>query len=527
VTATGGAEAAAGAPAVIIGAGPAGLAAAYELARLRLPAIVFERDQVVGGLARTVRHGDYRFDIGGHRFFTKSRLVAAMWREILGEELLERPRLSRIYYRGSFFDYPLKPWRALAALGPWEAMRIAASYAAARLAPSPRERSFEQWIVNRFGRRLYEIFFKTYTEKVWGIPCSQIDAAWAAQRIKNLDLWTAVWSALPGGRRRAGAEKVTTLIERFHYPRLGPGQMWQRCRELTAASGAPTVTGARVVGVHLHNGSTAVSIEHGDGRKERVAAGHVISSMPLAELLAILDPPPPPAVLAAAGRLRYRDFLTVLLIVRRAEMFPDNWIYIHAPEVRVGRVQNFKNWSADLVPDAATTSLGCEYFLSERDPLWQTSDAALVDFAGRELAAIGLLDPAEVSGGAVVRMPKAYPVYDSLYRAALEEIRAHLAGFPNLHLVGRNGQHRYNNQDHSMLTGVFAARNVAGAAYDLWQVNADAEYHEDAPAADRQTPGRLAGEEPAASGGAPGTAVTWLQNLLARRLPGGAGRSGS
>ena len=487
----GGSGAAAGAPAVIIGAGPAGLAAAYELSRLKLPAIVFERDQVVGGLARTVEHRAYRFDIGGHRFFTKSRLVAEMWREVLGEELLERPRLSRIYYREKFFDYPLKPWRALAALGPGEAMRIAASYAAAQLAPSPVERSFEQWIVNRFGRRLYEVFFKTYTEKVWGIPCSQIDAAWAAQRIKNLDLWAAVRSALPGGRRR-GAGGIATLIERFHYPRLGPGQMWQRCRELNGASGAPTVTGARVVGVHLDNGSTAVRIRHGDGREERVAAGHVISSMPLGELLAILDPPPPPAVLAAAGRLRYRDFLTVLLIVRRAEMFPDNWIYIHAPEVRVGRVQNFKNWSADLVPDPSTTSLGCEYFLSEQDALWQASDAALVDLATRELAAIGLLHPGEVAGGAVVRMPKAYPVYDASYRAALAEIRAYLAGIPNLHLVGRNGQHRYNNQDHSMLTGIFAARNVAGAAYDLWQVNADAEYHEEAPAADRLAPVPLA-----------------------------------
>ncbi|HEV3073245.1 MAG TPA: NAD(P)-binding protein, partial [Thermoanaerobaculia bacterium] len=255
-------------PVAIIGAGPAGLGAAWELARMGLPAIVFERDRVVGGLSRTVEHGGYRFDIGGHRFFSKSRLVTETWREILGGELLERPRLSRIYYRGKFFDYPLQPRRALAALGPWETMRIAVSYAAAQLFPLPVEHSFEQWIVNRFGRRLYEVFFKTYTEKVWGIPCSQIDAAWAAQRIKNLDLWAAVRNALPGGRRRGG-ETITTLIERFHYPRLGPGQMWQRCSELVGARGVQTITGARVVGVELGNGSAAVCIRRDDGEEER------------------------------------------------------------------------------------------------------------------------------------------------------------------------------------------------------------------------------------------------------------------
>jgi protoporphyrinogen oxidase len=482
--------------AVIIGAGPAGLAAAYELARLNLPARVFERDLDVGGLARTAEYRGYRFDIGGHRFFTKSRLVSDMWREILGDQLLLCQRLSRIYYRGRFFDYPLKPWRALAALGPWETLRIAASYAVARLAPSRVERTFEQWIVNRFGRRLFEVFFKTYTEKVWGIPCSQIDAAWAAQRIKNLDLWAAVRSALPGGGRRGG-EQITTLIERFHYPRLGPGQMWRRCSELAAAGGAPTRTGAEVLGVHMgggHGGGGAlVTVRHRDGTMGRVAAAHVISSMPIGELLAILDPPPPAAVLAAGRQLRYRDFLTVLLIVRQGQLFPDNWIYIHAPEVRVGRVQNFKNWSADLVPDPGTTALGCEYFLSQEDPLWREPDAALIDLASRELAAIGLVDPRQVVDGAVVRSPKAYPVYDPGYRAALATIRSFLDELPNLHLVGRNGQHRYNNQDHSMLTGIYAARNVAGAAYDLWSVNADAEYHEGAPTADRLTPAIVAG----------------------------------
>ncbi|HEX6201938.1 MAG TPA: NAD(P)/FAD-dependent oxidoreductase [Thermoanaerobaculia bacterium] len=463
---------------VVAGAGPAGLTAAWELARLGRPAVVLEKDDVVGGISRTVEHRGYRFDVGGHRFFTKVPLVREVWSELLDGEMLERPRLSRIYYGGAFFDYPLRPLRALVGLGPVESLRVAASYAAARLAPKRREDSFEDWVSNRFGRRLFEIFFATYTEKVWGIPCDQIDASWAAQRIKDLDLLAALKHALkPGGR---GGRVATTLIDRFHYPRLGPGQMWERCRDLLAERGVETRLGTRVVAVHHAGGRvTAVTGEDRRGGRRRLAAGHFVSSMPLPELVRILDPPAPPEVAAAAGRLRFRDFLTVVLIVDRAEVFPDNWIYVHSPDVRVGRVQNFKNWSPDMVPDAATTALGLEYFVQEGDELWAAADDELAELAAREMERLGLARRGEVVDSAVVRMPKAYPVYDQGYREALPVVRDYLGGFENLHAVGRNGQHRYNNQDHSMLTGIYAARNVAGAAYDLWSVNVEAEYHEE------------------------------------------------
>ena len=489
------------APTIVVGAGPAGLTAAWELARLGQPAAVFEMDRVVGGISRTVEHRGYRFDIGGHRFFTKVPEVLALWREVLDGDLLERPRLSRIYYGGSFFDYPLRPLRALAGLGPVEAVRVLASYLAAQVAPHPEERSFEEWVVNRFGRRLYEIFFKTYTEKVWGIPCDEIDAAWAAQRIKDLDLLTALKHALLPGRGWGG-EVVTTLIDRFLYPRLGPGQMWERLRDLVVERGVAVEMESRVVTVHHAGGRIeAVTVEGAAGRR-RVPAAHVVSSMPLPELVRCLDPAAPPDVVRAASRLRFRDFLTVVLVVDRAEVFPDNWIYVHEPRVRVGRIQNFKNWSPEMVPDPATTALGLEYFVQAGDELWAAPDAELVARATREIASLGLVDPGEVIDGTVVRMPKAYPVYDREYRAALAAVRGWLDGLDNLHPVGRNGQHRYNNQDHSMLTGLLAARNVAGADHDLWAVNVEGEYHEEIrPEAGGEAGDPGAAERPAAAAG--------------------------
>jgi protoporphyrinogen oxidase len=424
-------------------------------------------------------HEGFRFDLGGHRFFTKVPEVAALWREILGPDLLTRPRLSRIRFGARFFDYPLRPLDALRGLGPLEALRVLASWARARLFPHPEERSFEQWVVNRFGRRLFEIFFASYTEKVWGMPCSEIGADWAAQRIKNLDLAAALRNALLRRGARDGAV-VTSLIERFQYPRLGPGMLWERCRELLEADGVPTRTGVAVTRI-LHDGGrvTALEVRDAAGALERVAGASFVSSMPLRELVRALDPPPPPDVLAAAARLRYRDFLTVAVFVERADVFPDNWIYVHSPEVKVGRIQNFKSWSPDMVPDPARTALGLEYFVQEGDALWSAPDAELVALARRELAALGLVDPAEVSGGVVVRVPKAYPVYDATYRAALDCIRSHLKGLANLQLVGRNGQHRYNNQDHSMVTALRAVRNLAGGDFDVWDVNVDEEYHEE------------------------------------------------
>ncbi len=473
-------------PTIIIGAGPAGLTAAHELGRLELPAIVFEKDKVVGGLSRTVSHNGYRFDIGGHRYFTKVPAISDLWSELLGDDLLERPRMSRIYYDGKFFSYPLRPVEALRKLGPIEATRIVFSYARARARRRGEEHNFEEWVVNRFGQRLFEVFFKSYTEKVWGIPCDQISSDWAAQRIKNMDLTAAIRNALIG-RGTGGREAVSTLIDRFHYPRLGPGMMWERCRERCTELGVNTLTEARVVRIRHRNGRTEAVDFVREGRTETMDTTNVISSMPIPSLLYALDPPPPRDVLDAAGMLRFRDFLTVVLVVDRHDVFPDNWIYIHSPRVKVGRVQNFKNWSPEMVPDQALTSLGLEYFVQEGDELWVRSDEELLDLGIRELETLDLIHAREVIDHAVVRVPKAYPVYDRAYGRALETARAYLSHITNLQLVGRNGQHRYNNQDHSMLTGIFAARNIAGAEHDLWAVSVDEAYLEETTGAGQET----------------------------------------
>jgi protoporphyrinogen oxidase len=463
--------------AVVIGAGPAGLTAAYLLVRRDVSVVVVERDAQVGGLARTVEYKGYRFDIGGHRFFTKVGPVRDLWRAMLGPDMLRRPRLSRIYYRGRFFDYPLKPLNVLRGLGPLEAFLVVASYVRARLRPIRPEVSVEDWVSNRFGRRLFRLFFKTYTEKVWGIPCNQIGAQWAAQRIKGLSLVTAVANMLFRRRGRSGA--IKTLIEEFEYPRLGPGMMWEAFRADIEGRGGTVLLSTPVTRLHHEGGRvTAVEVER-DGRPVRLEADFVLSTMPLRELVESLSPAAPPEVWAAGAALKYRDFLTVALILDVAELFPDNWIYVHDPRVRLGRIQNFKNWSPDMVPDPRRTCLGLEYFCFEGDGLWTMSDEELIALGARELDLIGLLRGARVVDGTVVRMPKAYPIYDEGYERALEVVRRYLDGFANLQVAGRNGMHKYNNQDHSMVTAILAVQNFFGARHDVWAVNADDEYHEE------------------------------------------------
>ncbi|OFV92533.1 MAG: FAD-dependent oxidoreductase [Acidobacteria bacterium RIFCSPLOWO2_12_FULL_65_11] len=486
-------------PIVVVGAGPAGLTAAYELTKRGVRPLVFDGDTQVGGLAKTVVYKKFRFDIGGHRFFTKATAVRELWHELLGKDLLQRPRLSRIYYRGRFFDYPLKAVNVVTNLGLITSVVVLASYARARISPIHPEVSLEDWICNRFGRRLFNMFFKSYTEKVWGIPCSQIGAQWAAQRIKGLSLWTAVLSMLGGSREG----QIKTLIHEFEYPRLGPGMMWEECRDRVVAAGGRVTLGSRVVELR-HDGERVrtVVIEEGGVRYEQPVS-HVISTMPVRHLVRALMPTAPEPVREAAERLTYRDFLTVALIVDQADVFPDNWIYIHDPSVRVGRVQNFKNWSPEMVPDPRLTCLGLEYFCSEGDDLWRMPDEALVTLATREAVAIGLVRPGTVTDATVLRVFKAYPVYDDGYLEALGTIREWLARFANLQLVGRNGMHKYNNQDHSMLTAMLAVRNLCGERHDLWEVNADQEYHEQEA---RREPavsagiaadvGRLAGTQP-------------------------------
>jgi protoporphyrinogen oxidase len=461
---------------VVIGAGPAGLTAAYELAAASVPATVLEADDVVGGISRTVERDGWRFDIGGHRFFTKVDRVERLWHDVLGpEDFLVRPRRSRILYRGTYFDYPLRPRAALRELGPVEAARCIGSFLWARVRP-PRDQShLEGWVSARFGPRLYRHFFRSYNEKVWGVPATEIQADWAAQRIKNMSLLNAVTSALRGGAGR----DIVSLIERFHYPRLGPGMMWERCAELVEAAGCKVHVDQPVTRIRCEGGR-AVAVEATfEGAVTSYPCTAVISSMPLPELVCALDPPPPADVLAAADRLRFRDFLTVALVVPSERAMPDNWVYVHSPEVRVGRIQNFGAWSPDMVKPGRTC-LGMEYFVFEGDDLWGRPDDELVALATQELAATGLADADQVAAGYVVRMPKAYPVYHPGFADAVAVLRGYLERHAsNVHPVGRNGMHRYNNQDHSMLTAMLAVENVLGrGAHDTWSVNVDGDYHE-------------------------------------------------
>jgi protoporphyrinogen oxidase len=456
---------------------------------------VVEKDpRYVGGLARTVEHNGYRFDIGGHRFFSKNEEVENLWTEILGPELLTRDRLSRIYYHGRYFAYPLKAANALWNLGPVETVRCMASYARARVQPVRDPRSFEDWVRNQFGWRLYSIFFKTYTEKVWGISTKELSADWAAQRIKSLDMWLVLKSALLPKRKPSNrGDLVTTLIDTFRYPRLGPGQMWERVAEIQEDKGRPVLLGRSVERIEHEGGLVrAVITKTESGAIEKHVGTDFVSSMPIRELISRLEPAAPEKVRRAADSLSYRDFISVAVMIDRRDVFPDNWIYVHDPSVKVGRIQNFKNWSPDMVPDQSKTCLGLEYFCFEDDGLWSSTDEELIDRARKDLAHLGMCRPEEVFDGVVVRQKKAYPVYDDVYEAKVNVIREYLrTSLPNLYLAGRNGMHKYNNQDHSMMTALLVARNIAtGGGFDPWKVNADAVYHEEARVGDKDLSGR-------------------------------------
>lgn len=461
---------------VIVGGGPAGLTAAYELTRLAIKPTVFEKRDRVGGIARTENYKGYYFDMGGHRFFTKSKEVNAFWQEIMGDEFLRRPRLSRIFYNNKFFYYPLKPLNALLGLGPIEGVLIILSYFRWQLFPYKVEETFEQWVTNRFGKRLFETFFKSYTEKVWGIPCSELKAEWAAQRIKDLSLKTAVINML-----FKPSNTIKTLIEEFDYPRRGPGMMWEAVTGRVEERGGTVHMQSEAKTIHRQgNRITGVTATTSDGKTQHVTGTDFISSMPVTHLITRLDPPPPPEVLDAASNLKYRDFLTVCLIVNQASLFPDNWIYIHEPRVKVGRIQNFKNWSPDMVPDQSKSSLGLEYFCNEGDELWTMADADLIELGKREMAQIGLAQYEDIEDGAVFRVEKSYPVYDSDYRTYLTILQEYLATLENFQTIGRNGLHRYNNQDHTMLTAIYAVRNMLyNENTNLWLINAEEEYHEE------------------------------------------------
>jgi protoporphyrinogen oxidase len=471
--------------AVIVGAGPAGLTAAYELSKKGQRVVVLEADpQYVGGISRTVEYHDYRFDIGGHRFFSKSREVEDLWTEILGADMLERPRSSKIFYREKFYAYPLKPLEALSQLGVMESALCVLSFLKARLRPARNPKSFEDWVVNEFGERLFRIFFKTYTEKVWGMSCKEISADWAAQRIKGLTLGGAIRNALlPQQKPKDRTQVVKTLIDSFRYPRFGPGMMWEACAEKIRALGGEVLLGRSVVACQFDAGIPAwtVTARRVDGSTEEFGGEHLVSSMPMRQLVPQIEPRLPEAAVRSGNSLRYRDFLTIGLILRERNRFTDNWIYIHDPNVKMGRVQNYKSWSPEMVPDPDYSCYGLEYFCFEGDGLWTARDADLIALGAKELEQVGLGNTTDVVDGCVIRQPKAYPVYDDDYQEHVGVVRRALdAHCRNLHLVGRNGMHKYNNQDHAMMTALLAARNILAGEnkYDVWSVNEDGEYHE-------------------------------------------------
>jgi protoporphyrinogen oxidase len=473
----------------IIGAGPAGLTAAYILLKEstdKMDVTIFERDPAyVGGISRTAKYKGFYFDIGGHRFFSKSKEIEDLWTEILPRDMLVRARSSRIYYRHKFFTYPLKIVEVLSKLGIIESTRCAFSYLKSRLAPVKNPTNFEDWVGNKFGKRLFSIFFKTYTEKVWGMKCKDISADWAAQRIKGLSLASAVKNSLTPKRWAQGRKQgIKSLIESFRYPRRGPGMMWEACAEKIKSMGGTLLMGQRVTGCEWDkdSGSWAVISTDASGSQVIVKAHHLISSAPLRELANSLSPPMSEQALEAANSLKYRDFLTVVLILKDLNKFPDNWIYIHDSSVKVGRIQNFKSWSPEMVTTEGLCCYGLEYFCFEGDSLWASTDQKLIELGKSEIEKVGLAKADEVLDGCVVRQAKAYPVYDEEYSSNLKALRAEMEiRFPTLQVIGRNGMHKYNNQDHAMMTGMLCARNIISGAnvYDVWRVNQDAAYHED------------------------------------------------
>ncbi|MEJ7589356.1 MAG: NAD(P)/FAD-dependent oxidoreductase, partial [Ferruginibacter sp.] len=443
----------------IIGAGPAGLTAAYLLAKAGQEVTVFESDpKYVGGISRTESYKGYLFDIGGHRFFSKSKEVEDFWTEILSEDMLDRPRSSRIYYNKQFFSYPLVATEALTKLGVMESALCVLSYLKAKAFPVKDPLNFEDWVINHFGERLFNIFFKTYTEKVWGIPCKEISADWAAQRIKGLSLSSAIKNALIKPKQNADKDKIIkTLIDTFRYPKYGPGMMWEVCAQKCRGMGVEIMMNEGVNGIIMSGNTWSVTTNTG---KTFDNFNYVLSSTAMAQLVPFISPPLPSPAIEAARRLKYRDFITVVLILKDQNKFDDNWIYIHDPAVKVGRVQNFKSWSPFMVPDPSMACYGLEYFCFEGDGMWTSSDETLIGLGKKEIEQIGLANAADITDGYVVRQKKAYPVYDHFYAAHIETIKAGLQNYQGLYLMGRNGMHKYNNQDHSMMTAMLAAKNI-------------------------------------------------------------------
>ncbi len=468
----------------IIGAGPAGLTAGYILAEAGITVDVFEADDTIGGISRTVVYKGFRFDIGGHRFFSKSQEIEDLWDRILPEEMLINERLSRIYYKNKFYRYPLEAREVLDNLGRRESLLSIASYLKVKLRRNSQSENLEDWVTSKFGSRLYRTFFKSYTEKVWGRPCADISADWAAQRIKGLSLATAALTSLrpaPPTDNGNRAAQIKTLINTFRYPRLGPGMMWEAAADQIQARGGVIRLNSPIVGFHLDPKPNSWYLEVKGSSERHGPYQHLISSAPLSAVIRAVHPKLPTDTQEAAANLTYRDFMLVALILKNRPTFPDQWLYIHDPDLKVGRIQNFKKWSPAMLDGSGRLCYGMEYFCSQNDALWNLPDQDLITFATEELIQLQLADEGDVVDGCVVRQANAYPVYDKNYQKQIAHIRATLASrCPGLHQVGRNGMHRYNNQDHSMMTGVLAARAILdpSSPLDPWLVNQDAEYIE-------------------------------------------------
>jgi len=458
--------------ALVLGGGPAGLAAALELAINNHHVTVFERDEVVGGISKTKEHHGYRFDMGGHRFFTKNAQVETWWHETLKSDFIRTPRLSRIYYNRRFFKYPITIKDALHNAGVGPSLLWFLSFLRYKIKPIRPETSFADWVTNRFGKRLFETFFKSYTEKVWGISTTELSAEWAVQRIKGLSLWEAIRNALIQPK-----SKATSLIEEFNYPKYGPGMMYEAVANRIKTAGGVIQTGHLVTGIRLQNGQVTGIETTKDGVKIEHPADVVVSTIPLPDTLSLLFPGDQ-KVAASSKSMRFRDFISVNLILEKADVFPDTWIYIHDPAVKMGRIQNFKNWSRWMTPDQDLTPVGCEYFCSEGDDLWNTPDADLLKLAAMELKLIGLGGDAAIKDGCVCRVRHAYPIYTGPYKEAIAHAKTRLAEIPNLQVAGRGGMFRYNNMDHSILSGWLAARKLMGQDGNPWDANTDDEYHE-------------------------------------------------
>jgi len=466
---------------VIVGGGPSGLSAAHEAVGRGAKAVVLERLDLLGGLSRTTTFQSNRFDIGPHRFFTKNREIQALFMNMAAEDLLFVPRFTRILCDKTYFNYPLTPLNALFGVGPQAGLSILSSYISARARGTFDKRCdhFEDWVVAHFGRRLYEMFFKTYTEKVWGIPCTKIGPEWATQRIKGLTLTTAIRNALFKPRQ----ESVKTLVDEFMYPRLGAGQLYDNMATRIRQAGGSIITGARVNRI-CRDGTHVRAVTAGDatGAKLEVQGRYFLVSAPLTEMIEMMHPSAPPEVLSACRALRYRNHVGVNLIVEGSP-FPDNWIYVHSKDVRMARVANYANFSVSMCSRAGLSPLTVEYFCFPGDQIWNAADEALIELAKRELAQIGIVRPEQVLNGFVVRSDKAYPVIEIGYERHISTIRRWLSEFQNLLPIGRSGMFKYNNQDHAMATGLLAARTALGVQqFDPWLVNIDAEYHESAAA---------------------------------------------